>query len=107
MRPETYSGKSTPIGNSNGFRFEGSLFKVHPEFFGEVRGTVLAPGQMLVSVVSSRQIEDTESDDGNPVLSAFLDSLGKQMAEHPELIEPIDEAQMQRIASLVDGVEVD
>ena len=51
MNHQSFSGKSTSIGNSNGFRFDAALFKANPEFFGEVRGTVLAPGQMLVSVV--------------------------------------------------------
>ena len=51
MSHQSFSGKSTSIGNSKGFRFDAALFKANPEFFGEVRGTVLAPGQMLVSVV--------------------------------------------------------
>ena len=40
MSHQSFSGKSTSIGNSNGFRFDAALFKANPEFFGEVRGTV-------------------------------------------------------------------
>jgi len=108
MNHQTFSGKTTSIGNSKGFRFDAALFKANPEFFGEVRGTVLAPGQMLVSVVSTgEQQPELQDDEGNPVMQAFLSFLEGQMAAHPELIEPVTEAQMTHIAALVEGVEPD
>ncbi len=108
MNHQSFSGKSTSIGNSNGFRFDAALFKANPEFFGEVRGTVLAPGQMLISVVpAGEQPPEPQDEEGNPVMQAFLSFLEGQMAAHPELIEPVTEAQMARIATLVDGVEPD
>ena len=108
MNHQSFSGKSTSIGNSNGFRFDAALFKANPEFFGEVRGTVLAPGQMLVSVVPKGEQEpELQNEEGNPVMLAFLSFLQGQMAKHPELIEPVTEAQMAHIATLVDGVEPD
>ena len=108
MNHQTFSGKSTAIGNSNGFRFDAALFKANPEFFGEVRGTVLAPGQMLVSVVpTDEQQPELQDEEANPVMQAFLSFLEGQMAAHPELIEPVTEAQMAHIATLVDGVELD
>ena len=108
MNHQTFSGKSTSIGNSNGFRFDAALFKANPEFFGEVRGTVLAPGQMLVSVVpTGEQQLELQDEEVNPVMLAFLSFLEGQMAAHPELIEPVTEAQMAHIAALVDGVEPD
>ena len=36
---------------------------------------------------------------------AFLDYLHQQMEAHPELIVEADEAQLERIAKLVEGVE--
>jgi hypothetical protein len=108
MKQQSFSGKSTSIGNSNGFRFDAALFKANPEFFGEVRGTVLAPGQMLVSVVpTDEQAQESQDEEGNPVMQAFLSFLQGQMAAHPELIAPVTEAQMAHIAALVDGVEPD
>ena len=108
MKHQSFSGKSTSIGNSNGFRFDAALFKANPEFFGEVRGTVLAPGQMLVSVVPTGvQQPELQDEEGNPVMLAFLSFLEGQMAMHPELIEPVTQAQMAHIATLVDGVEPD
>ena len=108
MKHQSFSGKSTSIGNSNGFRFDAALFKANPEFFGEVRGTVLAPGQMLVSVVpTAGQSLEPHDEEDNPVMQAFLGFLEGQMAAHPELIEPVTEAQMAQIAALVEGVELD
>ena len=37
----------------------------------------------------------------NLVLRAFLEFIGKQIEEHPELTVEADEAQLQRIAELV------
>ncbi len=108
MNHQSFSGKSTSIGNSNGFRFDAALFKANPEFFGEVRGTVLAPGQMLVSVVPmGAQAPEMQGEEGNPVMQAFLGFLAGQMAAHPELIEPVTQAQMAHIAALIEGVEPD
>ena len=108
MKHPSYSGKSTSIGNSNGFRFDAALFKANPEFFGEVRGTVLAPGQMLVSVVpSGKQPPAPQDEENNPVMQTFLRFLEGQMTAHPDLIEPVSAAQMAHIAALVDGVETD
>ena len=108
MKHQSFNGKSTSIGNSNGFRFDAALFKANPEFFGEVRATVLAPGQMLVSVVSmDEQPSALQDEESNPVMQAFLSFLEGQMKAQPELIEPVSAAQMAHIAALVEGVEPD
>jgi hypothetical protein len=108
MNLQTFSGKSTPIGNSNGIRFDAALFKSHPEFFGEVKATVLGPGQMLVSVLPvDTSVSQPVDDESNPVMLAFLHFLERQMTERPDLIEPMYEVELAQIASLVEGVEVD
>lgn len=108
MNLQTFSGKSTPIGNSNGIRFDAALFKTHPEFFGEVKATVLGPGQMLVSVLCADAMPaDAVDDESNPVMQAFLHFLERQMIEHPDLIEPVSEADLAQIAALVAGVAPD
>ena len=38
---------------------------------------------------------------------SFLHFLERQMTEHPELVEPMDEAELAQIAALVEGVEPD
>ena len=67
-----YRGKQAKTGNSLGLRFDKALFRSHPEFSGEVRAHVIAPGRMLVvaaPVSKSRRRED------DPVLEAFLSFL--------------------------------
>jgi hypothetical protein len=103
---EQYNGKVTPVGNSKGIRFDAAFFKAHPEFSGEVRATVLTGGQVLLSAKNpvTRGLKEDEID---PVMLGFLSFIEKQMAEHPELIEPVDRDQLCRIGKLVDGVETD
>ena len=102
---EHYAGKVTPVGNSKGIRLDAKFFKAHPEFDGDVRATVLADGQVLLSAKSkrARALRDADAD---PVLLGFLSFLEKEMVEHPELIEPADRAQLNRIGKLVAGVKI-
>ncbi|MGD0295451.1 MAG: type II toxin-antitoxin system PrlF family antitoxin [Terracidiphilus sp.] len=96
-----YRGKQTRTGNSLGFRFEGALFKSHPEFNGEVRAHIIAPGRMLVTA-------ETESrEKADPVMEAFLAFLAKDMEDHPENIKPLSASRAKRIAELTKGVVVD
>jgi hypothetical protein len=95
-----YRGKQTRTGNSLGFRFEGALFKSHPEFNGEVRAHVIAPGSMLVTA------EKMEVEKEDPVLGAFLAFLAKEMAENPGRIRPMDAKLANRAARLTKGIEV-
>lgn len=103
---EKYSGKVTPVGNSKGIRLDAAFFKAHPEFRGEVRVTVLADGQVLLSARSSaKKAKADEMDD--PVLLGFLGFLEAQMAVQPERITAADPAQLARIGKLVKGVKAD
>ncbi|HMC60466.1 MAG TPA: type II toxin-antitoxin system PrlF family antitoxin [Candidatus Solibacter sp.] len=93
-----YRGKQAKTGNSLGIRFDKALFQSHPEFSGEVRAHVIAPGRMLVvaePVTKSRRRED------DPVMEAFLSFLAADMARSPQQIKPLDPALADRIHSLV------
>jgi len=46
-----------------------------------------------------------EGDD--PALGSFLDFLARDIAEHPEHIQAVEGALIQRIQSLTEGIEVD
>jgi hypothetical protein len=48
------------------------------------------------------QIEDWSDDEDDPIFLAFLNYLDQQMTAHPELIVEADEAQLERIAKLVE-----
>jgi len=103
---EQYGGKVTPVGNSKGIRLDAAFFKAHPEFNGEVRATVLADGQVLLSAKGAKR-RSSKNADADPVMLGFLHFLEKQMAEHPDLIEPMDREQLARIGKLVEGVDVE
>jgi PrlF antitoxin of toxin-antitoxin system YhaV/PrlF len=93
-----YRGKQTKTGNSSGFRFEGALFKSHPEFNGEVTAHVLAPGRLLVTA------DTAPRDKSDPAMEAFLAFLSRDIATAPQRITPLDSKLAKRIDSLVKGV---
>jgi prlF antitoxin for toxin YhaV_toxin len=103
---EQYNGKVTPVGNSKGIRLDAAFFKAHPEFNGEVRATVLADGQVLLSAKGAVR-RPAENDDADPIMLGFLQFLEKQMADHPDLIEAVDRNQLTHIGKLVEGVGTD
>jgi hypothetical protein len=95
-----YRGKQTRTGNSSGFRFEGALFKSHPEFNGAVKAHIIAPGRMLVTA------ENEAREKTDPVLASFLAFLGQDIADNPEKIRPLSSARARRIGRLTKGIAV-
>ena len=95
-----YRGKQTKTGNSSGFRFEGALFKSHPEFNGEVTAHVIAPGRMLVTA------EPKDLKRVDPVMDAFLAFLAQDIADAPERIQTLDAKLTKRIERLTKGLHV-
>ena len=98
-----YRGRQARTGNSLGLRFDRALFKSHPEFAGEVRAHVIAPGRMLV--VAEPMPKAIHKRD--PVLEAFLSFLAADMVRAPQQIRPLDENMMQRIGALVEHVSLE
>src|SRR5580700_8729000 len=99
-----YRGKQAKTGNSLGLRFDRALFRSHPEFSGEVRAHVIAPGRMLVVAEPEAKPDRREAD---PVMEAFLSFLAADMVRSPHLIKPPDGALMERVDSLVGHLSVD
>ena len=95
-----YRGKQTKTGNSSGFRFEGALFRSHPEFKGEVTARVLAPGRLLVTA------EPQKRESADPAMAVFLAFLAQDIAHAPQQIRPLDARLSKRIDKLVKGVHV-
>ena len=95
-----YRGKQTKTGNSSGFRFEGALFKSHPEFNGDVTAHVLAPGRLLVTA------DTTSRDKNDPALEAFLAFLAQDIATAPQRIASLGGNLAARIDRLVDGLVI-
>jgi antitoxin PrlF len=99
-----YLGTVTTSGNSEAIRLEKSLFRAHPEFGrnSRVTATVIAPGQMLVSVAD---VPAAEADD--PVVEAFIAFLAADIERHPERIEAVSPSTVKRIVELTHDIEVD
>ncbi len=98
-----YRGRQAKTGNSLGLRFDKALFQSHPEFSGEVRAHVIAPGRMLVVADSIKKPRGRDSD---PVIEAFLSFLATDMASLPKQIKPLEPAQFARIDALVGHMPV-
>src|SRR5882672_5385399 len=101
---EKYAGRVTPVGNSKGIRLDAAFFKAHPEFKGDVRATVLADGQVLLSAKTTQKKTKTDEMD-DPILLGFLGFLEAQMAANPAQIMAADSARLARIGKLVKGVK--
>src|SRR5580698_9155693 len=99
-----YRGKQAKTGNSLGLRFDKALFRSHPEFSGEVRAHVIAPGRMLVVAEPAAKSRHRKED---PVLEAFLSFLAADMAASPQQIKPLDRALADRINALAGHLPVD
>jgi hypothetical protein len=99
-----YRGKQARTGNSLGLRFDRALFQSHPEFSGEVRAHVIAPGRMLVVAEPAKKPRRREDD---PVMEAFLSFLAQDMAQAPQQIKPLNEALAERVQALVGRLPVD
>jgi len=97
-----YRGKQAKTGNSLGFRFDRALFRSHPEFNGEVRARVIAPGRMLVSAETATSGKGRD----DVVVASFLAFLAKEMQREPRTITPLDQDLTRRIDALVDRVPV-
>jgi len=95
-----YRGKQTKTGNSSGFRFEGALFKSHPEFNGEVRARVIAPGRMLV--IAETEVGETT----DPVMASFLAFLAQDIASAPQRNRPLEVKLAKRMDKLTKGIAV-
>ncbi len=104
-RPETYEGTVDRIGNSQVVRFPSGFFKAHSEFKGKVRLTVVADGEVLVSV-HARVPRKSRAEEADPVVASYLQFLETQMTDKPQDIVEADAAQLRRIGKLVKGEKI-
>lgn len=66
----------------------------------KIHYTIRASGEVVLT-----RAEASTADD--PVLGHFLDFLARDMASHPERLQAVDAALVQRLQSLTCGVTVD
>jgi antitoxin PrlF len=66
----------------------------------KIRYSIRPNGQVVIT----RAVQAPGSD---PVLEEFLGFLARDMASHPQRLQPVDAGLARRIRSLVHGIEVD
>jgi antitoxin PrlF len=66
----------------------------------KIHYTIRSSGEVVMT-----RSEPSEGDD--PVLGAFLDFLARDIASHPERLRTVDSGLVERLQSLVGGIEVD
>jgi antitoxin PrlF len=101
----TFTGSITTTGKSEAIRLDKALFRLHPEFRqkAKVRAQVIAPGHALISVVE----EGTpELEDEDPVVTAFLAFLERDMKTHPRRIAGLSKRSIDHASRLTKGVKV-
>jgi antitoxin PrlF len=100
-----YNGSITTTGRSEAIRLDKDLFKQHPEFQqkAKVQASVIAPGQILISLLDNVTSADVDED---PVVMAFLSFIEQDMLKCPDRIIPLSEELLQNLSVLTQGVEV-
>ena len=66
----------------------------------KIHYTIRSSGEVVLT-----RAEASDGDD--PVLGQFLDFLARDIASHPERLQAVDVALVQRLQSLVGGIEID
>ena len=101
----TFTGSITTTGKSEAIRLDKALFRLHPEFRqkAKVRAQIVAPGHALISVVDEETAAPNEED---PVVSAFLAFLEKDLKTRPGRTTGLSKKSIARAARLTKGVKV-
>src|ERR1700761_975016 len=100
-----FGGAITTTGHSGALRLEKSFFQAHPEFRlkAKLRVHHIGPGQLLVSVEEgSKAAQEEEAHD--PIVSAYLAFLAKDMAANPGSLSPFTGAELDALTDLLNGV---
>jgi antitoxin PrlF len=104
----SFSGSITATGRSEAIRLDKALFKAHPEFRqrARVHAHVLGPGHLLVILADDSAAAAPDEIERDPVASAYLAFLERDMLAHPEHIAALPEQELAGLHRLTDGVRV-
>jgi antitoxin PrlF len=110
MPRATFKGTITTTGRSEAIRLDKALFKAHPEFRqkARVRAQVIGPGSLLVTLDADERdgAQAPDEVERDPVVSAYLAFLERDLREHPERVQPFTEDELARLEALTKGVVV-
>jgi antitoxin PrlF len=101
----TFSGSITTTGKSEAIRLDKALFRLHPEFRqkAKVRAQVISPGHALIAVVGDETVLSEEED---PVVTAFLAFLEKDLKDKPRRGTRLSKTSLARAKLFTRGVSV-
>jgi antitoxin PrlF len=110
MPRATFRGTITTTGRSEALRLDKALFKAHPEFRrkARIRAHVIGPGSLLVTLDPDERdgAQAPDEVERDPVVSAYLAFLERDLREHPERVQPFTEDELARLEALTKGVVV-
>lgn len=106
MTYTTFAGSITTSGTSEAIRLEKRLFTSHPEFRqrAKVKAAVIAPGQVLISVVDESPASIEEETD--PLVDAFLGFLAADISKSPGHLSSFPKKAILQGSKLTKGVVV-
>jgi antitoxin PrlF len=101
----TFNGSITTTGKSEAIRLDKALFRLHPEFRqrAKVRAQIISPGHALIAVVDE---EATPTEDEDPVVTAFLAFIEKDLKDRPGRRTRLSKTSLARAVRLTKGVKV-
>jgi antitoxin PrlF len=104
---QVFWGAITTRGRSGALRLEKSFFEAHPEFRlkAKLRVHHIGLGQLLVSVEDGPKVATAE-DAHDPIVSADLAFLEKDMAANPGSLSRFSSAELDKLTDLLKGVSV-
>ena len=102
----SFGGAITTTGRSGALRLDKAFFSSHPEFRvrAKLRVHHIGLGQALVSVEEAPEAAEVEAPD--PVVSAYLAFLEKDMATNPGALTPFTSAELDTLTDRLKGVTV-
>jgi len=102
----TFTGSITTTGKSEAIRLDKALFRLHPEFRqkAKVRAQVISPGHALITVVDDEEASPRDEED--PVVTAFLAFVERDLKEHPGRRTLLSKTSLARAVRLTKGVKV-
>jgi antitoxin PrlF len=106
MARSGFKGSVTTTGKSEAIRLDKALFKAHPEFKprAKVQAHVLGQGSILITLESNTEAAPAEDAvESDPVVSAYLSFLERDMVMHPERLQPFTEEEIRRTLALTKG----
>lgn len=100
--------KGSVSSTAEGFQLDKALFEAHPEFEQQarIRAQVIGPGSLLLTLDNGDAAEPADTIERDPVVSAYLSFLERDMIQHPERLRPFRQAEIDAMRALTAKIVV-